>query len=362
MSLQPLNFTTPVGRLVGGDLYTASDKDGAGNLRVYKSGPQTGQPRPEFYIAVAIPKERDPATGQIKHWAATEWGAKIWQAGHMFQGNASQNPKFAWKIKDGDSDQPDLKGRKPRDREGYPGNWILSMSSGYAPRLYTLIGQPPQSPAPFEQKDAIHLGCYVQVNANVVGNESLQQPGVYLNLSMVCLCGYGERIVVGPDVSQAGFGGAPLPPGASTVPQGGFTPPASAGGAVGGVPGVPGAPMMQTPAIPGAAPYSTAPTTPAAPTTVQPNPAFLAPGGSVPAAPGAPMPPGMAIPAVPGVPGAPGAPMAPAAAAPMIPPHLQGTPGTMRTMTAAAGGVPYSDYIAKQWNDQLLIQHGLMTP
>jgi hypothetical protein len=66
----------------------------------------------------------------------------------------------------------------------------------------------------------------------VVGNNSPVRPGVYLNLTMVELCGYGPEIKTGPD-GAAVFGGTPagaLPPGASATPLAAPTVPAGAGG------------------------------------------------------------------------------------------------------------------------------------
>lgn len=294
-----VNFTTPVGRLVQGNLYTPNDKDAEGRPLLVKNGPNAGQPRVEYYVALALPK----IAGQ--HWASSEWGAKIWAAGHAFMAQAGQMPAFAWKVRDGDSTVPNKKGKKPCDQEGFLGHWVVGFSSGYPPKRYTLVGQ--REPLLIEQKDAINLGDYVQINGNVDGNGAQNQPGVFINMNMVCLAGYGTRIVVGPDVASAGFGGAPLPVGASLTPPAGFTPPA-----IPGTPAVPGmappsAPMVPIPALPGTAPSST---------VVVPNPAFLAPQ----------------VPAVP----------------------------TGPVMLPAAQGIPYADYIGKGWTDALLRQHGMM--
>lgn len=311
-----INFTTPVGRLVQGDLYTPNTKDAEGRPLTIKHGPSAGQARVDYYVALAIPK----VPGQ--HWASSDWGSKIWQAGHAFMAAAGQVPAFAWKVRDGDSTTPNRKGRKPCEQEGFPGHWILGCSSGFAPKIYTLVGQ--REPLLVEQKDAVNLGDYVQINGNVDGNGSQQQPGVFVNMNMVCLVGYGQRIVIGPDVASAGFGGAPLPAGASLTPPAGFSPPTAP--AIPGMPAAPamGYPSVPTPAIP--APPAIAPSS----TVVAPNPAFLAPQ-----APGVPMPP------VPGVPGVPGVPQGP-------------------TMLPAAQGIPYADYIGNGWTDALLRQHGMM--
>lgn len=283
---QAINHTTPVGRLVRGSLYKANDKDAEGKPLVVKSGPQQGQPRLDYFFAVAIPK------GPEQHWAQTEWGAKLWQVGSTAFPQACQSPTFAWKVTDGDSQIPNKKGKKPCDNEGYRGHWVLHFSSGYPPNLYQIQnGQP----VPFNEPDAIKLGYFVQVNFNCAGNGSQSQPGIYLNHRMICFIAYGQEIVVGPDVASAGFGGAALPAGATmTPPAGAFGAMAATPGAMPGAPALPGAPVA--PLIPGMA-------SPAA----FPPPGMPAPMAA-PVAPAAPMPP--AAPAAPvdplvGVPGAP---------------------------------------------------------
>lgn len=297
--MERTNFTSPVGRLVAGSPYKGSDKDAEGRPLVVKHGPDAGKARLDFYFAVAIPK------GAERHWAETTWGALIWAAGHAFLGHAGQLPGFAWKITDGDSTIPNKKGKKPCEREGYKGHWVLGFSSGYAPDTYTLVGQ--SKPTLLQGENAINLGDYVQVNGSVIGNGSQSQPGVYLNHNMLCLIGYGQRIVVGPDVESAGFGGA-LPPGASLTPPGGFVPPVStpqpAAAAV--------APSYQPPPVAAYAP----PMAPAA--AVAPYSGFMQP---------------------------PAAPMAPPA----------------RTMTPKATA-RYEDYIGAGWTDAQLVAEGFMTP
>lgn len=318
-----VQILTPVGRLVQGDLYKGNDKDAEGKPLVVKTGPNAGQPRLDYFFALAIAK------GGEQHWAYTDWGKQIWETGcKAFPNGQTQHPSFAWKITDGDSTIPNKKGRKPCDREGYPGHWILSVSSGYPPKIYNRDGS-----EPITEPGAVKLGYYVQAYLTVAGNGSAQQPGVYLNHGMVALAGYGKEIVVGPDASAVGFGQAALPAGASAMPIGGMSaPPATP--PVGG----PGTPLPTLPAVapqpvPGTAgaPLMTAP-----PTTppVTPHPGFLTPGAAN-AHPGPVVM--MAAP--------------PPIAAPPAAPVRQMLP----TATAT-----YEQYIAAGWNDAQLVQHGLM--
>lgn len=330
-------FIFPTGRVVGGNLYKPRTVDAEGRPLVYKSGPDIGKPREDWFFAVAFPK----VAGQ--HWASTDWGAKIWEVGHAFQAAAGQNPRFAWKVQDGDSTVPNQNGKRNCDREGYPGNWIVSFSSSYAPRIFNRDGS-----SPITDADAVKPGYFVQVFAEAKANGSQQQPGVFINHRMVALQGYGPEIVFGPDASAVGFGQGALPAGASAVPVGALAAPPA--------PGVPGAPPA-----PPAAGVAVPPTTPVPGATVAP-PAPPSPGAGVASAPSAPPAP-PAAPAVyvqpnpgiltGGVPGAtvPGAPPAPPAA-PAV--------ATGPQMTAAAGGMTYEQYRGAGWSDEQLRAQGLM--
>src|ERR1700733_10382568 len=107
-----IELLTPVGRLVQGSLYEPQTTDAENKPLTIRSGPNGGQPRVDFYFALAVPK------GGEQHWSQTQWGAKIWQAGHVgFPNGQTQSPTFAWKVTDGDSQVPNRMGKKPADRE-----------------------------------------------------------------------------------------------------------------------------------------------------------------------------------------------------------------------------------------------------
>lgn len=316
---QRVNITSPVGRIVMGSLYNPSTTDAEGKPLVIKTGPNAGQPRVNYFFALAIPK------GAEQHWAHTPWGQQIWDVGNRAFPNAAQSPAFAWKIEDGDSQIPNKKGRKPCDNEGWRGHWILKFSGGFAPKVYQQEGS---GYVQVMQKDFCKPGYFVEVAFSVEGNGSQSQSGVYLNHSMVCFRAYGQEITFGPDVASAGFGAAPLPAGASMTPLAGAIPMPQAPAAAPGLPQVPGvapAPLPQG----GFAPTPSVPVPGApAPVLVTPNPGFVQ------------VPPPAAAP-VPTAP--PPAPVAPA-----------------HQMTAAAQGVPYDAYIAQGWTDAQLVQNGLM--
>ncbi|OYW62725.1 MAG: hypothetical protein B7Z31_00195 [Rhodobacterales bacterium 12-65-15] len=229
------NFTTPVGRFVGGSLTKPQTTDAEGRPLVYKTGADAGKPRTSFFIAIAVPK------GAEAHWNQTPWGAEIWNVGHQdFPQGQADHPAFAWKVEDGDSALPNKNGKKNCDREGYPRSWVLKFSSSFPSPAYNADGSAKIEP------ESIKPGYFIQINGDVTGNGSMQQPGVYLNHKMVALAAYGTEIVYGPDAADAGFGASPLPAGAMATPPAGFVPPVAA-------PAAP-APMAPPPAAPPAPP------------------------------------------------------------------------------------------------------------
>lgn len=241
---------TPTGRLVQGSLYVPNTTDMEGRPLVFKSGDKQGQPRTDYYVAIAIPKKGEG------HWAETEWGAKIWAVGHRgFPNGQGNSPSFAWKIIDGDSTTPNRKGTIPANCEGFPGNWILKFNGSEAPTLLKLNSL--NKTETFAEKDAIKPGDYIQIHGYVSDNQSQQQPGVFLNHRFVCFRGYGERIILGQDPDSVGFGGDALPAGASAVPASSFVPPSATPAVTNHVmtnipvPNV----VAPTPAVPVPAPY-----------------------------------------------------------------------------------------------------------
>lgn len=346
----PINIKLPVGRVVDGSLYQAQTTDAEGRPLVFKSGPQAGQPRNNYFFGVAIPKT--PADNG--HWANTPWGQQIWQLGHQAFPGVAASPAFAWKIEDGDSRIPNKRGRIPAEREGWAGCWIVRLSGGYAPRIYR------QENGGFVQEltpDYVKPGYWVETAITVDGNGSAQQPGMYLNHSMVCYRAPGDVIVFGPDVNAVGFGQEALPAGVTMAPPPSNIPLPGAPAAFGLPPGQPPL-QMQPPAAPAPNGIPTPPlgqagsvqppqgyaqgVPAAAPIPVVPNPQFVQvppPGGS-PAAPTA-----AGIPAIAGV--------APPVTYPSNP------PAAAKQMTAQAQGT-YEAYIQAGWDDVKLIQAGLM--
>jgi hypothetical protein len=286
-------FTTPVGRFLWGSLTRPKTKDSEGKPLLIKNGPDAGKPTQRYEFGLGIKK------GAETHWDQTEWGALIKKAGvEGFPGGQHAMPTFAWKVTDGDSMIPNRKGRIPSTQEGFKGHWVVAFSSAFAPGTVNANGTAPVDPA------SIKVGHYMQVNGSVGGNGSLNQPGVYVNHRFVAHAAFGPEISQGPDASQAGFGNAALPPGASVTP-------------------IAALPTGQTPVAPSPAPAVVlaqppqAPSAPVAPApVVQPHTAFLTPT--------------------------------------VAPPP----PSSGPVMTEKAGGHTYSSMIANGWTHAQLIEHG----
>lgn len=216
-----------------------TDKDG--NPRVVKSGPNIGQPSPQWFVAIAIPKLINGAPNQ--EFAA--WLAKValfaretWP--HFFPGAAPPNgrlfpikgaehlgdicmsPKFTIKIKDGDG--YDDNGKSNAGKEGFAGCWVVSFASGYAPKVVRAT-----SPNVWEtltpETKAIKRGDWCRLSGTASGNSNADNPGLYMNLDIFEWLGVGDEIVSGPDVATRLATPAYLPPGVSNVPSGGAAPP-----------------------------------------------------------------------------------------------------------------------------------------
>lgn len=281
MSNEITNFLTPVGRLVQGDVFTGKNTDQQGQPLVYKTGAMAGQPRTDYFFALAIAKN-DPGLAEFMKVITDQAGQDF---PHLKGASGTIDfPGFSWKYKDGDDTTPDVNGRRNCDREGFPGHYVFSFSGSNAPGVHKRDQS--GNIVPIVNPEELKKGYYIQVFGSVKGNGQSQKPGVYLNHSMVLLCGYGEEIVSGPDANTV-FGNAPVAP----LPQG-----ASA------------TPLAAMPAAAAPASVNAAPQPPAMPQTIMPAPQATIPQAQQPApAPApvnaAPQPPAMPPFNVPGVPG-----------------------------------------------------------
>lgn len=219
-----IKFVTDVGRLVSGHpMKFNAVKDNKGVPKLSKTD---GKPMQEIYFAIAVLK-----SGGID-WKQTTWGALIVQAAVAGWPNGEyQSPSFAWKIIDGDSAIPNKVGKKPCNREGWPGHWVLSVKSMFAFSCYHHGKYNPLTDQIADPK-MIKCGDYVRAEISVVGNNPSESPGVYMNPSLFELYRAGAPIISEntPDAAAA-FGAVPaqLPAGAvvdnSVVPGMALPPP-----------------------------------------------------------------------------------------------------------------------------------------
>lgn len=284
---------TSTGRLLWGSLYEPKTEDFEGNPLVIKSGPDAGKPTQYFEFGLAF--EKQPSDNG--HWGNTALGNVIWNAGHAAHPHAAPHPDFSWKVTDGDSKKPGKPykgkpGRAPCEKEGYPGHWVFSFRSSFAPKVVNADGS-----AYILEPGAVVPGDWVQVSGTVQGNTGAT-PGVYLNHNIVALQYKGIPIVTGVDPKTVGFGQGPRPAGyvaptgsmsappvAGALPPGG-QPAVNAGAPnVPAVPGVPGSVPVTSPTVPGVTSPSNVPAPGVPQVAVTPQPGFLHPATGVPTAP-----------------------------------------------------------------------------
>ena len=257
-----IEFTSPVGRLVAGDLWTARDEDFQGNPLTVKTGANKGQPRVEYFVALAIPKNHPewPAFWALINQAARQGFPNLFDAA----GNCHRQD-FAFKVVDGDSNVMNRNNSRPCDKEGYPGNWVVSMSTSLGIKVVDQNLKPilPES-------KAVKRGDYIRIAGSIAGNTNDQNPGVYINPSFAQFSHQGEEIISGPDAATV-FGATPLP----AAPAGAITTP---GPALASMPAV-------TPPVSGMGSPAPIATAPAPVVGVTPAPDFLNPPAAATVAP-----------------------------------------------------------------------------
>ena len=191
---------------------------------------EDGTAKTQHFFVLAIPK------GQETDWKQTDWGQKV--VGVAMQGyrNGEINrPNFAWKVEDGDSQVPNLKGRKNADSEGHPGHWIIKCT--------TQLGCPCFPYGKYSPFDAISditsvkCGDYYLVSIDCADNTNngapAQTPGVYMNPMGTVFIRAGVEIMSGGTVDgNELFGGVviqgaeqPMQSAAPVVQQQTSTPP-----------------------------------------------------------------------------------------------------------------------------------------
>lgn len=255
-----IEFTSPVGRLVAGDLWTARTEDFQGNPLTVKTGPNAGQARQEYFVGLAIPKNHPewPAFWALINQAARQGFPNLFDAA----GNC-QRADFAFKVTDGDSSVMNRNNSRPCDKEGYPGNWVVSMSTSLGIKVVD------QSLKPIlPETKAVKRGDYIRIAGSIAPNGNATNPGVFINPSFAQFSHQGDEIVSGPDAATV-FGAKPLP----SAPAGAVTTPGPA------LQSLPATPNPQSPQPTGspAAPAPVAQSAPVAAATPVSAPANVAP-------------------------------------------------------------------------------------
>ena len=195
-----VEILTPPGRIVMGSVSEPNRKDAEGKPLIIKNGVNAGKPREDYFIGLAIPK----SNADYQALYQTIMGVAATEFPNLFNGGECINPNFAFKITDGDSTVPNSKGVKPCDRTGFPGHWVLSFNNGFEPECYRKGGT-----AKITDLSEIKRGYWVRIYGHVKGNESTQQPGIFLNHRYIELLGYDEEITSGASGEQI-FSSSPV--------------------------------------------------------------------------------------------------------------------------------------------------------
>lgn len=325
------------GRTVQGDAYQMrqrkDDKTGAPRFKA------DGSPMMTSFIALAVPKN-DPQLPALMAAMDNEKKAG-WPKGEW------QHRDFATKIEDGDSREPNKKGKINADREGFPGCTIFKFGNGFAPKVVYWDAALGWTESIKGQKGPqVKIGDYCTIIFDVESNGSAQSPGMYMNTKTIAFEAEGAAIAQDVDyTSMLGTRG----PGA--VPPNG-------GAAVASAP----PPVASPPPSTIAAPISGPIMLPAAKGVTYEsyrqagwtdeqliaNGMMAAPVAASPVTPPPPYDAYMATPAAP----------PPVTVAP--PPVITPPPAPQRVMLPKAGGVPYDSFVSQGWSDAQLVEHGMM--
>lgn len=329
-----MEFTTPVGRLVSGDVFNGNEKDRKGQPYIIKTGPNAGKPTKKWFFAVAFPKmlaNGMPNEEFNNFYRAVIDTARAGYPAHFngpidpFTGKPGcTHPRMALKIADGDGTDED--GKPNNQKEGWAGHWVVKFNGQYAPRCFRLGQFAPEQQ--LQDPNSLKRGWYVSVSGTCEANIGSDVPGVYMNGNLVCLVDSSAPVIVsGPNAAEA-FANIPM----GSLPAG-----VTVGGVASGAAAA--APQTYAPTAPNgvaqyaaAAPAPAAATAPAQTAPVQPNHGFVANAGHAPAAPTAPQ--------------APEAPAAPA--------------GPQLTPAGVQAGGTYAAFQANGWTDQQLREHGFL--
>lgn len=194
---------TPEGRIVAGHPMVVQNVTDDNNVPVRDA---QGVQKTESYFALAIPKQGET------DWKQLPWGQQIVAAAQAGWPNGEFNaPTFSWKVADGDSQVPNTKGKKPCDREGWPGCWVVHLKTMMNIACFHEGKFDPMQQ--IQDKNEIKPGDYGRVFITCKANNPSKSPGVYLNPKFFSLMRAGQLIQLdsGPSAAEAFGGGSPAP-------------------------------------------------------------------------------------------------------------------------------------------------------
>ena len=202
--MSTVEFTTSVGRIVWGNpARSVVKKDQKTNQPIMRDG----APAHQWVFGIAFPK----AEFQQNIMPYLQQAVQA-----VFPHGVP--PQFSWKIKDGDG--VDRQGKPYNTREGYAGNYVLTISTeAFAPPIYKNEGGRYRQMAENEIKTGDYIVVRLNVKANAPTNPQ-HTPGLYINPVGIEHVGYGQEIVNSGGNPDEMFGGRTyqLPPGASAAP------------------------------------------------------------------------------------------------------------------------------------------------
>lgn len=197
----------PPGRIVQGHPAVEITKVTFGPNKGQPLMDMKGQPKSEYFCAIAIEKTNPQwaaAYAEIQKTAAAAWPS-----------GESKLPGFHWKIEDGD----DPKNAK---KEGFPGHWVVKCKSGIMPMAYRQNAQKTGYDPMLDPLNEVKCGDYIWMSVNVAGNgQPGAQAGIFMNGYKYVFLRMGEAITSGPTAEEvfgptvpsgpAGAAGTPAP-------------------------------------------------------------------------------------------------------------------------------------------------------
>lgn len=216
------DYLTPEGRIVGGHPMIATQStDDNDNPKTFADG----TPIMNTFLYFALPKAGST------DWKQTALGSVLTaEANSAFKPNEVAAPDFSWKVIDGDSSAP-MRGGKPapNTREGWPGHWVLRLSSNFGIKCFHEGKFDPMQQ--IQDKNEIKCGDYCRVYIEIAPNNKTgykKTNGLYLNPKMLSVTRAGQVIVTesGPSAADVfGGGSAPAPQAAPPAPAPAAAPP-----------------------------------------------------------------------------------------------------------------------------------------